>query len=396
MTDVFISYAREDREQARVLAAALQAAGWTVWWDRDIKVGQAFDQIIETALDSAKSIVVLWSRNSTSSEWVRNEAASAAERGVLVPALIENVKPPLEFRRKQTADLIEWDGNITHAGFQDLCGGITAVAGFSSPPASTEVVRPPPAGFDWRRSGIVAGIAIFVAALAGAAYFGRRMDLPQSPPLSAAPRAVEAPFGAGVFEFTWPGNDCWDIYRAQERVAGPLCGSGKQALQAGPYTVKPYNSSVFVPFSILVQPNAVTSADAKGGTLDFKWPRTDCWDIYRGETKAAGPLCGSGKQALQAGTYAIKAYNAPVFVPFVVVVKRNELTTVDAMGGMLDFKWPGTDCWDIYRGETKAVNRCGAGQQALQAGAYTIRPSNDAAFKPINIHVTRGQTLIVP
>src|SRR5579864_8974197 len=107
--DVFISYAKQDRDRARNLATALQAAGWSVWWDRNIKVGQAFDQAIEHALDSAKSVVVLWSKNSISSEWVKNEAASAAEREVLVPALIDDVKPPLEFRRKQTANLIGWD-----------------------------------------------------------------------------------------------------------------------------------------------------------------------------------------------------------------------------------------------------------------------------------------------
>lgn len=91
MANVFVSYAREDRERAHILANALEANGWSVWWDRKIIAGHTFDQVIERELETAKSVVVLWSKNSVSSEWVKNEAAVAAERGVLVPALIDPV-----------------------------------------------------------------------------------------------------------------------------------------------------------------------------------------------------------------------------------------------------------------------------------------------------------------
>ena len=39
---VFLSYARPDRVQARKLAAALEHAGFTVWWDALIEGGAAF------------------------------------------------------------------------------------------------------------------------------------------------------------------------------------------------------------------------------------------------------------------------------------------------------------------------------------------------------------------
>jgi hypothetical protein len=121
MEDIFISYASEDREQARRFAEAFSARGWSVWWDRHIVPGEAFDTRIEQALDAARCVVVLWSASSVASEWVRNEAAVGAERGVLVPAMIEPVKLPLEFRRKQTADLSGWQGEAEHAGFASLC-----------------------------------------------------------------------------------------------------------------------------------------------------------------------------------------------------------------------------------------------------------------------------------
>jgi hypothetical protein len=168
MTDVFISYAREDREAASELASVLGAKGWSVWWDRNVITGQAFDHAIEHALDQAKCVVVLWSKASVASEWVKNEASAAVERGVLVPALIEKVKLPLEFRRKQTADLIGWDGDPQHPGFQEVCQGVAHVTGTltqHSPGAA------PPAPRRWSRSWTYGAIAAIAMAVLLVAYF---------------------------------------------------------------------------------------------------------------------------------------------------------------------------------------------------------------------------------
>jgi hypothetical protein len=112
VTDIFISYANEDRDRAETLASAFTALGWSVWWDLKIVTGQPFDHAIEVALEAAKCVVVLWSQHSIRSEWVKNEAAVAAERGVMVPAMIDDIKLPLEFRRRQTADLTDWMGTV--------------------------------------------------------------------------------------------------------------------------------------------------------------------------------------------------------------------------------------------------------------------------------------------
>lgn len=50
MSDVFLSYAAEDRERVERLAWALAELGWSVWWDRDIPAGKTFDAVIEEAL----------------------------------------------------------------------------------------------------------------------------------------------------------------------------------------------------------------------------------------------------------------------------------------------------------------------------------------------------------
>ena len=53
MSDIFISYARADKEKAELLANAFSRKGWSVWWDREIPPGKSFDETIENALSSA-------------------------------------------------------------------------------------------------------------------------------------------------------------------------------------------------------------------------------------------------------------------------------------------------------------------------------------------------------
>lgn len=140
MAEIFISYSRENRARAEQLANVLSAHGWSVWWDRKIAAGTTFDKIIEQELDSAKCVLVLWSQSSIHSEWVKNEAAAALEREVLIPVLIENVRLPIEFRRRQTVDLIDWDGNAAGPGLQPLIEGISQRLGETSklPPAAPQ------------------------------------------------------------------------------------------------------------------------------------------------------------------------------------------------------------------------------------------------------------------
>jgi len=153
-----------------MLARSLEASGWSVWWDRKIVAGHAFDQAIERELETAKSVVVLWSASSIASEWVKNEAAAAAERGVLVPALIERVKIPLEFRRKQTADLVDWTGDTAHEGFQGLCAGIADRVRSSAPsPPPAPAAGTPRQGS--RRGLLLASVAAAIILGLGATWF---------------------------------------------------------------------------------------------------------------------------------------------------------------------------------------------------------------------------------
>ena len=129
---IFLSYSSEDRLRARLFVQALEERGWSVWWDRaDIPPGGRFSRVIEEAIRDAKVVVVLWSARSVESDWVRDEADNGKKRGILVPALIDDVEVPLGFRQLQHASLAEWNGTADHPELQKLLEAVKRLA----PPA---------------------------------------------------------------------------------------------------------------------------------------------------------------------------------------------------------------------------------------------------------------------
>lgn len=114
MSDIFISYSSADREVVKKLAGLFEQQGWSVWWDRQIPIGQHYDTVIENELKQARCVVVIWTQGSVGSEWVKNEALEAAHINKLVPILLEKLEVPLAFKRIETAKLYGWDGDSTH------------------------------------------------------------------------------------------------------------------------------------------------------------------------------------------------------------------------------------------------------------------------------------------
>lgn len=110
MASVFLSYDRDDTAKARSIAAALEKAGHSVWWDTSISGGSQFAKEIEQALDKADVVVVLWTSFSIESAWVKDEAGAGRDKGCLVPLSLEGTLPPLGFRQFQAIDLGRWRG----------------------------------------------------------------------------------------------------------------------------------------------------------------------------------------------------------------------------------------------------------------------------------------------
>jgi hypothetical protein len=125
MADIFISYSSEDKTYVKGIAGMLEQQGWTVWWDRDIPIGQRFDNVIEEELAKAYCVIVIWTKRSVVSEWVKNEANEASQLGKLVPVLLEDVPIPLAFKRTEAALLFNWNGEPDHPELSLLLNAIT-------------------------------------------------------------------------------------------------------------------------------------------------------------------------------------------------------------------------------------------------------------------------------
>lgn len=110
VSDIFLSYNRDDQQVARRFAEAFEAHGLRVWWDTALRAGEAYDEVTEAALRSAKAVVVLWSKRAVASRWVRTEATIALRNKTLVPCMIEPCERPIMFELTQTADLVHWNG----------------------------------------------------------------------------------------------------------------------------------------------------------------------------------------------------------------------------------------------------------------------------------------------
>ena len=130
MSDIFISYAREDESRVKVLASEFESLGWSVWGDREIGTSEEFDERIERELDTALCVVVVWSRASVKSRWVRAEAGAADEQGKLIPVTFESdIVPPLRFRQLNVAGLSSPSLEKTTEQGHSLLAEISSVTG---------------------------------------------------------------------------------------------------------------------------------------------------------------------------------------------------------------------------------------------------------------------------
>ena len=97
-TDVFVSYCRGDRSEVLPIIQLLEQAGYNVWWDGLLEAGSVFLHTTEQALEEASAVLVVWTKDSVNSNWVRDEATSGRDSKRLVPITTDGSLPPLGFR----------------------------------------------------------------------------------------------------------------------------------------------------------------------------------------------------------------------------------------------------------------------------------------------------------
>ncbi len=187
MADIFISYSQKDRQRVGFLVDALTAEGYQVWWDREIRAGESFDELIESTLKRVRCVVAVWSQHAVASEWVRAESAWAKDHAKLVSIRIdEEIELPLKFYNVHTLGLVGWEGPRDATGFQALLADIAKIAGPPSLPSNPfplpgpkpasplrlpdprpapKIPKQPISPLRW--SGIAGLIVVFIGALVG-------------------------------------------------------------------------------------------------------------------------------------------------------------------------------------------------------------------------------------
>jgi len=214
MPDIFLSYSRDDKATARRFAEAFEREGMSVWWDATLSPGEAYDKVTEKALEEAKAVVVLWSKKSVDSRWVRSEATQANANGTLVPVMIESCKRPIMFELTHTSDLTHWNGDPNDEEWKAYLAGVRRFVRKEAPGAAaatppTRTTARGPMARTWT-------IAVVFAALllAGAAWWLNRGS-GSEPVAAGSPRTVPA---GGVTLAVLPFED-YSAARDQEYFA---------------------------------------------------------------------------------------------------------------------------------------------------------------------------------
>jgi hypothetical protein len=124
MADVFISYARTERERAEQIKSAVEGLGLTIFFDvESLEGGDVFPDVLDREVKSAGCVLGIWSPHALSRPWIKTECLIGKDRCVLIPVLVEPVNPldmPAVFYSVQTIDLTDFAGDLTHPGWIKL------------------------------------------------------------------------------------------------------------------------------------------------------------------------------------------------------------------------------------------------------------------------------------
>lgn len=146
MADIFISYKREDQEEkGRVapIAEALRAEGYDVFYDVQVPPGSSWEAYLQSKIDEARVVLVLWSQHSVASDWVKEEAEMAKNAAKLIPVFLDAVAPPFGFARIEGANLSNWDGDLQHIEWRGLVAALKSRIGDGEVAAQPGVTRVP-------------------------------------------------------------------------------------------------------------------------------------------------------------------------------------------------------------------------------------------------------------
>jgi len=131
MPDIFISHSYHNQDWVESLATALQAVGYTVWWQAYSETTNSARQRKASlqALQNARCVITVWSKQSVDSTWVLQETTLASRRHILLSVLMATVNPPLPFNEWQSYDLQHWQADTQDYRFRNLLQQIEHLVG---------------------------------------------------------------------------------------------------------------------------------------------------------------------------------------------------------------------------------------------------------------------------
>lgn len=131
MADIFLSYAREDRERVAPIQMALETLGLSLFVDVDggVQAGDSFPQRIADAAMRSKVVLACWTPHALTRPWCRRECLLALEGQKLVPvALAQLTAADLkEFIDVSYEDLTDYTGQPQHFGWSQALRAVARV-----------------------------------------------------------------------------------------------------------------------------------------------------------------------------------------------------------------------------------------------------------------------------
>jgi hypothetical protein len=190
---VFLSYAHEDSEPARRIAAALRASGIIVWFDEDeLRGGDAWDAKIRAQIASCALFIPIISANTQARlegyfriEWklaAQRTHAMAEAKPFLLPVVIDDTRDadahvPTEFRAVQWTRLLEKQEITAFTARTKSLLEVDRAVSPSDPPRTLELQRGPIERMSRRDPSRRRQASIVVALLvvsAGAVFWGQK------------------------------------------------------------------------------------------------------------------------------------------------------------------------------------------------------------------------------
>src|ERR1044072_3336852 len=108
MADVCLSYGRSTRPRVEQISGAMEAGGYSLWWDNALNASDDYAMVLEREIDAARCVVVARSPQARQSLWVPAEANEALDKGKLVQINLDACRLPLPFTMLHFLDFCPW------------------------------------------------------------------------------------------------------------------------------------------------------------------------------------------------------------------------------------------------------------------------------------------------